>query len=90
MNRRSFLRAAPVAGAVIAAPALAARLIPDDLAMALVDYKTKYKALSVAWEAYEANPRKSPINPSAEYDAYWNAKHACERAQAHFMELMTV
>lgn len=89
MNRRSFLRAAPVAGAVIAAPALSARLIPNDLALALIDYKEKYKALSVAWKAFEVSPNKSPINPNAEYDAYWNAKHACERAQMHFMELLT-
>ncbi len=88
MNRRSFLRAAPVAGAVIAAPALAARLIPGDLALALMDYKNKYNALKVAWEAYEANPRKSPINPSAEYDAYWDAKRICDRAQQRFMEVL--
>lgn len=88
MNRRSFLSAMPIAGAVIAAPAFAASMIPNDLAVALIEYKAKYQALSVAWENFEASPRKSPINPSAEYDAYWDAKHACDRAQRYFMEVL--
>lgn len=88
MNRRSFLCAVPVAGVVAATPALAASMIPNELAVAISDHKEKYKALSDAWEIFKGSPHKGPVAMSAEYYAYWDAKEEYEQSKDHLMMML--